>query len=127
MKIEFKKVPQQEKEFLICEDLVKFSGTFCKISHKLIKLNTKIAGTYRVDCYRCGKEFDINLQEEQVFILSDGIFNSENERDDEIIIEIDNHLIDFNQILKSEIESIKSDYYLCDSCNGDDSVIDIEY
>jgi hypothetical protein len=126
MKIEFKKVPQIEKDFSFSKDSVEFSGTFCRISQRLVKLESKIAGTCEVDCYKCGKTFDIEVDEDLTFILSDGIFDSENEKEDEIIIEIDNHIIDFELILDSELESLRSDYYVCDDCE-EDTVVELEY
>lgn len=127
MKIEFKKVQTIEKEFNIKLDSVEFSGTFCRISQNLIKLQSKIVGKLLVDCCKCGDEHYINLEESQDFILSDGEFSSENEREGEIIIEIENHIVDFDEILLSELESIKSDYHVCNNCQSNGNVVDIEY
>jgi hypothetical protein len=127
MKIEFKKVPQVEKEFKISLDSVEFSGTFCRISQNLIKLQSTIIGKYIVDCSKCGEEHYIDIDDSQLFILSDGEFSSEDERDGEIVIEIENHIVDFDEILTSELESIGSDYHICDICKQNNKIIDIEY
>jgi len=127
MKIEFKKVPQTEKEFNLNFDSVEFSGTFCRISQNLIKLSGTIKGNFFVDCYKCGVEHPIYIDEKHSFILSDGIFLSENEREDELIMEVENHIVDFDEILMSELESIKSDYHICDSCRKDNKIINLEY
>jgi hypothetical protein len=34
-----------------------------------------------------------------------------------VVIEISNHEINFQDLIKSEIESFKSDYHICDDCN----------
>jgi hypothetical protein len=127
MKIEFKKVQTIEKEFSIRLNSVEFSGTFCRISQNLIKLQSKIAGKLLVDCCKCGDEHYIDLDENQDFVLSDGEFSSLNEREGEIIIEVENHIIDFDAILLSELESIKSDYHVCSNCQKNGNYVDVEY
>ncbi|MBI3874127.1 MAG: hypothetical protein HY307_03900, partial [Arcobacter sp.] len=99
MKIEFKKVQTIEKEFSIKLHSVEFSGTFCRISHNLVKLNSAISGKLMVECCKCGDEHYIDVDENQDFILSDGEFSSLNEREGEMIIEIENHIVDFDEIL----------------------------
>jgi len=126
MKIEFRKVPLQESNFDLKLDSVNFLGTFSKISSKLVKIDGKIDGILEVDCCKCGKSFDIALTENSKLLLSDGIYQEENE-DEDIIIEIDDHIIDFDDILKSEIESIKSEYYICDECKLKNNSIELEY
>lgn len=126
MKIEFKKVPQTKKNFSFSKDSVEFSGTFCRIPQKLVKIEAKIVGNLMVDCYKCGIELDINVEENLTFIVSNGILNSQNEIEDEVIIEIDNNIIDFTAILDSELESIRSDYHKCNNCD-DNTVIEVEY
>jgi len=72
-------------------------------------------------------DYDYKLDEKQVFILSDGIFSSNDEKEDEIVIEIDNHIVDFNEILNSELESINSDYHICEDCKTNDKFVEIEF
>ena len=127
MQIEFKKVPSLEKEFSIKLNSVEFSGTFCKISQYLVRLKSKIVGKLLVDCCKCGEEHYIEVDEIQDFILSDGEFSSSNEREGEIVIEIENHVVDFDEILSSELESISSDYHICPDCQKNGNLVDIEY
>lgn len=126
MKIEFRKVPNITKEFKISLDSVNFLGTFSRMSNKLVTIDSKIVGDYNVECCKCGEDINIKLDEKQVFTISDGVFSSDDEKDDEIIIEIDNHIIDFDDILNSELESIRSDYYVCDDCSTNEEFVDIE-
>lgn len=127
MKIEFKKVPTLEKEFSLKINSVEFSGTFCKISQNLVKLNSIIVGKLSVDCCKCGEEHLVEIDESQDFLLSDGEISSDKIKDDEIVIEIENHIIDFDEILMSELESIRSDYHVCPLCQKNDNFVDVEY
>ena len=117
MKIEFRKVPQNPKEFSASHDSVEIEGTFCKISPSLVKIDAVLKGNTEIDCCRCGKTDTVTLNEEANFLLSDGIYKSESE---DLVIEIENNLIDFDEIIESELESIKSDYYLCEDCSHND-------
>ena len=128
MKIEFRKIPLELSEFEINSDSVKFLGTFSKMSSKLAKIDGTLSGSCEVDCCKCGVSFTNDLDEKTEFIASDGIFNSENQDNEEfVIIEIDDHILDFNEILQSEIESLKSEYYICDTCKNNDELVELEY
>jgi uncharacterized metal-binding protein YceD (DUF177 family) len=126
MKIEFKKVPQAPKEFKVKLDSVEIEGTFCKISQSLVKIDAVLKGSTEIDCCRCGITDTITLNEDANFLLSDGIYKDDTESED-LVIEIDNNLIDFDEIIESELESIKSDYYLCEKCSHDNSNFEKEF
>ena len=126
MKIEFRKVPNIEKFFEISFNSVNFLGTFSRISNKLVTIDSKIIGNYEVLCFKCGNKIDILLNEKQIFKVSDGIFSSDDENENEIIIECDNHIVDFEAILNSELESLNSDYHVCNNCNINKNFLDIE-
>jgi len=117
MKIEFRKVPQSPKELRVSFDSVEIEGTFCKISPSLVKIDAVLKGNTEIDCCRCGKTDTVALNEEAKFLLSDGIYK--NPESDDLVIEIENSLIDFDEIIESELVSIKSDYYLCEDCSDD--------
>ena len=89
MKIEFRKVPQTPKELEVEYNSVKIEGTFCKISQSLVKVDAVLLGNTDIDCGRCG------IAE---------------------VIEVENNLIDFDEIIESELNSIKSDYHICKDC-----------
>ena len=126
MKIEFSKLPRTKNDFEISSDSVKFLGNFCRISGSIARIDSKIVGNYDVECAKCGKIITKSIDEDIIYTLSDSPISSKDERDGEIIIEIDNHVVDFDEILNSELESIKSDYYFCDDCDTNDSFVDIE-
>ena len=126
MKIEFRKVPLQDSEFKINNNSVEFSGIFSKISSKLAKLESNISGECEVECCKCGQPFTIKLDEKLDLLISDGIYSSNDEEDERVVIEVEDHMVDFDGILISELESIKSEYFVCDGCKDKDFV-EIEY
>jgi len=128
MKIEFRKIPLNSSEFEISSNSVKFLGTFSKISSKLAKINANLSGDCPVDCCKCGKEMTITLDENINFLVSDGIYESAQNDDEEfVIVEVQDHFLDLNEILHSEIESLKFEYYICDTCKNNDNYVEIEY
>lgn len=124
MKIEFRKVPTIPKEFTNNFASVKLEGTFCKMSPTLIKVDATLTGQSSVLCIRCGEEENINLDENLFFLLSDGIYNNESK---DLIIEVEDGIIDFDQICESELSSLESDYHICKSCLEDNEKIEKEF
>ena len=128
MKIEFTKVPLNGTEFEINSNSVKFLGTFSKISSKLAKISANMNGNCDVDCCKCGKIIAINIDENIDFLVSDGNYEPNQHNDEEfVIIEAQNNILDFDDILHSEIESLKSEYYICDTCKNNDDLVELEY
>jgi hypothetical protein len=126
MKIEFRKVLFTEKEFTCELDSVKLEGTFCKISPTLAKVKATLVGSTSVDCCRCGDEYTINVNENLKFLLSNKVYEDESLLED-LVIEIENDIIDFDEIIESEISSIRSDYHICSSCLNNKENIEKEY
>ncbi|MEA3289039.1 MAG: hypothetical protein U9Q04_02560 [Campylobacterota bacterium] len=128
MKIEFRKIPLQKSEFEVISDSVKFLGTFSKISSKLAKIEGKLNGICEVECCKCGSSFTVPLDDKADFLVSDGIYSSDDENDKEIVvIEVEDHFLNFDEILHSEIESFRSEYHVCDSCKENNNTVEIEY
>ena len=115
MKIEFKKVPQIRKELLTEFNSVKIEGTFCRISPSLVKIDAVLKGNTKINCCRCGITEVIEVDEELRLLLSDGIYKGNEE--EYLVIEVEDSLIDFDEIIESELNSIKSDYYICEKCS----------
>ena len=114
MKIEFRKVPQTTKELVVDYNSVKIEGTFCKISQSLVKVDAVLLGNTDIDCCRCGISEIIEVDEELHLLLSDGVYNKD--ESEYLVIEVENNLIDFDEIIESELNSIKSDYHICNDC-----------
>jgi len=127
MKIEFRKIPLEESEFEISLNSVKFLGTFSKISSKLAKIHSNLVGECEVDCCKCGVAFTIPIKMEIQFLVSDGVYSSERDDEEYVIIEAEDHILDFDEILHSELESLKSEYHICDACKNNDNLVEIEY
>ncbi|WP_419765950.1 MAG: hypothetical protein ACNI28_04640 [Arcobacter sp.] len=126
MQIEFRKVPFTAKEFTAELDSVKLEGTFCKISPTLAKVEATLVGSASVDCCRCGVEYTIELNENLEFLLSDRVYKDDSELEN-LVIEIENDMIDFDEIIESEISSIRSDYHICTLCLDNKDSIEKEY
>lgn len=124
MKIEFKKVPLSKNQFHNDYNSVKIEGTFSKISPSLVKVESTLTGKVEVDCCKCGTSFDKNLSEELNFFISKGIYNGDEE---DLVIEIDDEFIDFDEICESEISSIQSEYHICSNCASNDEIIEKEF
>ncbi len=126
MKIEFKKVPQSPKNFVTEFNSVRIEGTFCKISPSLVKIDANLTGETSVECCRCGENDTITLNEELNFLISDGIYKNESSESEDLIIEVEDNIIDFDEIIQSEVSSIYSDYHICANCT-DNEFIEQEY
>jgi uncharacterized metal-binding protein YceD (DUF177 family) len=126
MKIEFKKAPQSPKDFETEFDSVKIVGTFCKITASLVKIDATLIGDTSVKCCRCGKNDTITIDEKLNFLLCDGIYKNGSSENEDLIIEVEDSLIDFDQIIQSEVSSIFSDYHICTDC-ADNDFIEQEY
>ena len=114
MKIEFRKAPQINKELEFNYNSVKIEGTFCRISQSLVKIDAVLKGSTDIDCCRCGITEQIEVDEELQLLLSDGLYKGD--ESEYLLIEVENSLIDFNEIIESELNSIKSDYHICENC-----------
>lgn len=125
MKIDFKKIPQEKKEFNTYLNSVKIEGTFCRISSSLVKIEAKLMGNIEIDCSRCAALDTLSINEDLKLLLSDGVFKGN--EDEFLVIEIENSLIDFDEIIQSEVNSIKSDYLLCKVCDENSSIFEQEF
>ena len=125
MKIEFKKAPQTPKELEVIVDSVKIVGTFCKISQSLVKIDAMLIGNTNIDCCRCGITDNIEVNEKLDFLLSDRIIK--NDESEDLVIEIEDGLIDFDELIQSELEAIKSDYHICGQCSSDNDDFEKEF
>jgi len=126
VKIEFKKVPSDIKELKTQFNSVKIEGIFCKIALSLVKIEAKLSGNIEVNCLRCAETETLTLDEELKLLLSDGIFKAK-EEEEFLVIEIENSLIDFDTIIQSELNSIKSDYHICKRCLQKNEFIEQEF
>jgi uncharacterized metal-binding protein YceD (DUF177 family) len=114
MKIAFRKLGSLPLHFEVNSDNAHFSGDLILKKSNLAQLNGTITGNISIPCDLCAEEVERSLNEEIAFYLSDGIFEDNNDELD--VVEIDNSMIDLEELLQSEIELIKSDYFCCKNC-----------
>jgi uncharacterized metal-binding protein YceD (DUF177 family) len=112
MKIEFRKIPYTKSDFKITDELLVCDGTFFKESNRIVRVDIIMSGQTTIDCDICGEPFDLEIDEKQELKVSDGV----SEEEDLDIIECQDHFIGFDDIIDSEIASIKSDYHYCKKC-----------
>jgi len=96
-------------------DNIKFSGTSEKESDFYI-IKGKITGFVEVECIKCLNKFKKEINEEVKFKVVKPPFSGFDEEYD--IIEQEKY--DLDEILKSEIESLKLDYNICHSCQNEE-------
>ena len=122
MKIEIRKIPFNKKDFETTLNGVIFKGVFYKENQNLIKIEATLNGDVEVDCIKCATPFIREINENLKLIITDKIYNGFDKEFD--VIEISNQIIDFDDIITSEIESIKLDFSnVCDNCTDE---IDLE-
>ncbi len=115
MKIEFRKIPTTPKEFKTSKDGLELKGILYKESQDISKIEAVLSGKVEVECIRCASKFGRIVNEEMKLIVTDKIYNGFDDEFD--VIEIDSQIMDFDDIIMSEIESIKLDFEnICNNC-----------
>jgi uncharacterized metal-binding protein YceD (DUF177 family) len=114
--IPFKHLSSTPLDFEVCVDKTFFKGTLTHKKGKIGQLNGTITGTISLPCDICADDIEKTLNEEVSFYISDGIV-SENE-DDLDIVEITTPMINIEELLNSELELIRSDYFCCPKCES---------
>jgi len=116
LKVDFRKVGREPKKIRYEREGVTLEGELCRGREDLTDFTGRLSNEILVQCTRCGAEFQLPLNEELSLRFSDGIYRG-SELD---IIEFFDGKIDFEEVLKSEIESIRLDYHLCPQCKGEE-------
>ncbi len=101
-----------------------FSGTLQKVSRNEVELISKIEGKTTHYCDRCGKSYDETLDIELKLQLSDIPISGNDSLDS---VEFLDGMIDIDELLHSELESIKTTYNYCPECKDDNSTLEVEY
>jgi len=112
LKIEFRKITRDKKPFLLQEGDLVFSGDFKKVTNSVVKVDYSIKGKIPHSCDGCAEDFELEIVETSSLEVSDGAYSG-----DEIdVFESFDGFVDFDEIFKSELEAIKSDYHYCKDC-----------
>jgi uncharacterized metal-binding protein YceD (DUF177 family) len=123
LKIELKKIPFNKSDFETSLNGVVMKGSFFKETPNIAKIEAILSGEVEVECVKCLENFKKKVDEKLKFIITDRVYNGFDEEYD--IIEINSNIIDFDDIITSEIESIKLDYdNICQKCR--ESNLDFE-
>lgn len=115
MKIDFKKFSKDAKEFEIEQDGYSFKGIYKK-EGALYKIEAQLSGDVKVVCDMCAEEFSECLKEGLELYISDGLYRGNSEEFFDVIEQYDG-FVDLDEIVKSEIASLESDYHICQKCN----------
>jgi len=115
MKIKLIKIGKTPVDFEVKSDEITFKGYLEYDSGKLILLKANLSGFTLCECSRCGEEFNLKIDEKVKFFISDGVFDSDVSMDLDVVESFDS-MADLDELISSEIELIKSDYHICDSC-----------
>ena len=117
MKISFAKIANNQMPFELGLDGVNFNGELKRINQNLVSCKGKIAGKIAHNCDRCGEDINLKLDEDVNLILSDGIYKDKEENLDDAV-EFFDGFVNLEEVLTSEIEAFKSDYFYCDKCKN---------
>ena len=117
MKIAFAKISATPVPFEISRDGLKLSGNLKRKDSKFIECKGEIKGKIPYICDRCGKEFNLDVNESVNLLLSEGVFNDEGHENMDVM-EFFGAEIDVDEILRSETEAFKSDYFYCENCKN---------
>ncbi|MDA3909271.1 MAG: hypothetical protein PF437_09280 [Sulfurimonas sp.] len=115
MKVTLRKVGPTPIDFEVKSDEITFKGYLQYDSGKLILLKANLEGMTLTECNQCGEEFELPVNEEIKLFISDGVYEDESNIELDVV-ESFNSVADLDELLNSEIELIKSDYYSCENC-----------
>jgi len=115
VKILLRKITKTPLDFEVKSDEIIFKGYLEYHSGKLILLKAKLNGSLRKSCDICAEEFDLLVDEDVEFFISDGIYKDDNSVDLDVVESLDES-VNIEELLASEIELIKSDYHSCENC-----------
>lgn len=117
MQIPFNRISREAQPFEVTHGAVRIEGVLQLYRPKLLLLKATMRGPLNVECYRCGTPFDIMLDENVSFLLSDGVYRGQDDEYD--VVEVEEGMIDLDAIFDSEIAMIESDYHSCEKCNAE--------
>ena len=115
MKVVLRRVTKTPLDFEVKSDEITFKGYLEYHKGKLILLKAKITGFIQKNCDVCAEEFTMPLDEKIEFFISDGMYKDEDSVNLDVIESFDGE-VEIEELLHSEVELIKSDYYSCDEC-----------
>lgn len=116
MQIEFKKIPTTGVSFEVSLEDITVVGNATKIDKTMVRLDGTMRGTVAHACDRCATEFALSVNERVEVFASDGLYEDKSGEDLLNIVEFFDGSINFDTILQSELEALRSDYHYCGGC-----------
>ena len=115
MIITLRKITKIPLDFEIKSNEITFKGYLEYHTGKLIMLRAGLNGSVETQCSKCGEDFKLLVDEKVEFFISDGLYEDDDNIDIDVV-ESFNSTADLDELLLSEVELIKSDYYCCENC-----------
>ena len=115
MKILLRKITKTPLDFEVKSNEIIFKGYLEYHSGKLILLKAKLNGLLTKSCDICAEEFELSVDEDIEFFISDGIYEDDNSVDLDVVESLDES-VNIEELLAAEIELINSDYHSCENC-----------
>ena len=115
MKISLRKVTKTPLDFDIKFDEMDFKGYLQYHKGKLILLHADLKGRVDTQCSLCGEDVKLPVDEVVEFFISDGLYEDDIDVKLDVVESLDS-VADLDELLHSEVELIKSDYYSCENC-----------
>ena len=120
MKIAFSKVSNNEEiktSFENGADAFFLSGRLKK-SGGLLKFEGAVNYKLALQCDLCAENFTFEGGEKLDVYFSDGVYRQDRQDDFKEVIEFYDGFIDFDELISSEIQTVKTDYHKCEKCKN---------
>ena len=116
MQIEFKKIPTTGVHFEVSLGDIAVVGNATKIDKIMVRVDGAMRGSVAHICDRCAAEFNLEVDEKVEVLACDGLYEDKSGEDLLNIVEFFDGSINFDTILQSELEALRSDYHYCGGC-----------
>jgi uncharacterized metal-binding protein YceD (DUF177 family) len=116
MKVMLRKVTKTPLDFEVKSEEITFKGFLEYHEGKLILLKAHLFGSMPRECDVCAEAFELDVDEEVEFFISDGLYKKDDNNGEIDVVESFDGYADIDEILHSEIELIKNDYHACGNC-----------
>ncbi|WP_457597067.1 YceD family protein [Hydrogenimonas sp.] len=123
MRILLRKIRATRQPFRLEEEGAVCEGEFWREDRHRVVLEGRIEGPVALRCDRCGEAFTKEIDESFRLEAVDRPLKVDESLD---VIECNDGIVDFNEICRSEIASIQSEYHICPGCEAEGD-FEIEY
>ncbi|BDQ27215.1 hypothetical protein [Helicobacter heilmannii] len=119
MRLEMQKIGHSAKSVACTFEGVRLDGQVRRVAPKLFVLEGRLHGEVAVVCARSAQVFNKTMSQDLKLLLCDGMFDPKQGLEGLGVdaldtIECFDGIIDFEDILRSEVQSIQADYHYLD-------------